>query len=160
MKTEYQRIPGVGTGLWSFRIGIRHRLYQGADHLLLVQSTGYTEEYRRVFYRDIRYVVIRKSRNYIWNSVICLVLLLLGVIVIFSFPLASSIRGALLGVWCTPLVLILLTNLLRGPTCSCYLATTVQTVLLPTPKRMNKVSRLLEFLQGKTATAPTAHPVI
>ena len=39
------------------------------DHMLIVQSTGFTEEYKRIFYRDIRYVEVRKSQRQLWIAV-------------------------------------------------------------------------------------------
>ncbi len=155
MKKPYTPLPGLGTGRGSFQVGLRHRLYQATDHLLLVQSTGYTEEYRRIFYRDIRYVVIRRNQRYLWTSALMAAILL----IIFSLRLLSApwLGLALFGV---PFALILIVNLIRGPSCSCYLATQVQTIAVPTPQRLRKVPLLLDFLKTKVPSPPgeTADP--
>ena len=33
-------------------------LWQGKDHLLSIDSSGYTEEYKRFYYRDIQAIII------------------------------------------------------------------------------------------------------
>ena len=155
MKTDYTSIPGLGTGRGSFQIGMRHRLYQAPDHLLVVQSTGYTEDYRRILYRDIRYVVIRRNQRYLWTSlVLFLVLVFLALLHLLTLPWIEA------GIFSVPFALMLIVNLVRGPSCVCYVATHVQTVELPAPQRIGKVPLLLDFLQTKVpspageATAP------
>src|SRR5436853_630040 len=74
----YRRLPGTGyrrilpgwaiVGLF-FVIGIfalmfrgrRNQLWQGEEHLLLVESDGYREYYKRFNYRDIQAVILRKT---------------------------------------------------------------------------------------------------
>ena len=157
---DYSTIPGLGTGRGSFQVGIRKRLYQGADHLLLIQSTGYTEDYRRVFYRDIRCVIVRRNRRRLWIGLILAGIFVLGLALILSIYLRASLSGVWLPVTilAVPLGLILAVNLLRGPTCDCYLTTSVQTLVLPTPQRVDKVARLLDFLQTKIPAAPAEAP--
>ena len=56
-KMEYRRLPGGG---FSFA-GMRYRLWLGGDHLLCVSGPGYTEEYRRFYYRDIQAIITRRT---------------------------------------------------------------------------------------------------
>ena len=154
MKKDYAAIPGLGTGRAGFQIGMRRRLYCGSDHLLLVQSTGYTEDYRRVFFRDIRYVVAYENRRNIWLSCAFAGLILILCLLHFLYLPWSRIA-----MFCVPFAVGLLVNLVRGTTCNCYVRTDVQTLLLPTPQREKKVPILIEFLKTKVP-APESKPAV
>src|SRR5271154_3538930 len=121
MAKVYHPIPGLGTGRGSLNLAVRSRIYQGPDHLLIVQSTGYTEEYRRIFYRDIRYVDIRKNSHMLWQAIISGTFLAFFLLLYFlQVPLVA------VGVLSTPFLIWLVVNLLSGPTCDCYVSTSVQ----------------------------------
>jgi hypothetical protein len=152
---DYNAIPGLGTGARSFRIAMRHRIYQAADHLLLIQSTGFTDDYRRLYYRDIGHVVVRRTQRQMWIGVV------LGVFAFFTLAIAiyawsQGFAPAALTVAVGAAVLIILfaINIARGPTCVCYITTQVQTVETPTPQRVAKVPRLVDFLREKTGGQP------
>jgi hypothetical protein len=153
MKKDYLPIPGLGTGRGSFRIAMRHRLYQASDHLLLIQSTGFTDDYRRLYYRDIGHVVARRTQRRMWLSLILWVMILIMLwILLYAWSQGGLVAGALFMV---PVILLFviafIINLARGPTCVCYITTQVQTIEVPTPQRLAKVSRLIDFLRTKTA---------
>lgn len=149
MARTYLPIPGVGTGRFSLQLAVRNRMYQGPDHLLVVQSTGYTEEYKRIFYRNIRYVDVRASRRHIWQGVIFgSVILVLGLL-LFVLPMVLGL------IFLAPFVIVFLVNLARGPACDCYVTTGVQTLRLPTPRRRDKVAAFIAFIREK-AEAPAA----
>src|SRR4030095_8113184 len=75
----YRRLPGMGRNLMSFS-----RLWLGRDHLLAVYSTGYSENYKRFYYRDIQALITRTtSRGKIW-------------IVVFAVPAAVLALGGIL----------------------------------------------------------------
>jgi hypothetical protein len=154
MKKDYAAIPGLGTGRAGFQVGMRSRLYCGSDHLLLVQSTGYTEDYRRVFFRDIRYVVTRENRRNIWLSCTFAGLILILCLLHFLY-----LSWFIIAMFCVPFAVGLLVNLARGITCNCYVRTDVQTLLLPTPQRKKKVPILIEFLKTKVPS-PESKPAV
>jgi hypothetical protein len=146
MAKIYQKIPGIGTGRGSFQIATRSRVYTAPDHLLVVQSTGYTEEYKRLFFRDIRYVDVRKTNGQIRSAVISAILTLLLALLYFT-----GIPVIAVAFFCAPFLIWFIINLFRGPTCECYIGTNVQTLKLPAPRRMKKVATLMEFLRAQTA---------
>jgi hypothetical protein len=152
-KKDYIPIRGLGTGRGTFRAFVRSRLYSSEDHLLIVQSTGYTEDYRRIFYRDIRYVIARKNNVYPFANLILGLLIALHLLFYYLGmpPVLAIIILVVLG-------LLLVINLVRGPTCSCYLNTEVQTVFVPTPSRRNKIPVLIEFLKTKIPAAEAEAP--
>jgi hypothetical protein len=144
MKSDYKPIPGVGTGRGSFRVALRTRIYEGPDHLLLLQSTGYTEEYKRVFYRDIRYVVCRKDKSQLYQGITS-ALLLFGALALGLVDVPWTI---VISLSFLPLLWFIV-NLLRGPTCRCYVNTDVQTLEIPVPRRIGKIPALITFLNSK-----------
>src|SRR5258706_15869107 len=105
----YVRLPGIGRGM----IGIA-RLWLGHDHLLAVHSTGYSEDYKRFYFRDIQAIITRKTElgKIVNAGLVCLS-------IVFLAP-ALATNGALqlfLGIGAAIFMLALLVNWRRGPTC-------------------------------------------
>jgi hypothetical protein len=157
MASIYSKIPGIGTGRGKFQAASRSRLFQGPDHLLIVQSTSLTEEYKRVFYRDIRYIDIRPTQGQVVQGWISGAITLLLSLLFFSGMNPLGVAAL-----CTPTTIWFVLNLVRGPTCNCFVATQVQTVVLPTPSRHKKVQPFIAFIREKVgasgATASAAAP--
>jgi len=144
MAKTYHPIPKIGTGRFGFQLAVRSRLYAGTDHLMIVQNTGYTEDYKRVAYDDIRYVTVVQTYGQIqqWMAAGAILFVIL-ISPLWGLPwLAVGIIGA-------PFFLWLMVNLILGPTCRIYLNTHVQTIQLPAPRRENKVPILLAFLKSQ-----------
>jgi hypothetical protein len=143
MKKQYKPIKGIGTGRGKLA-AIRTRLYEGPDHLLLVQSAGYTEEYKRVFYRDVRYAIARKDQGQVWQGVVsgCF---FLAACLLFLTPM-HPVGVAII---CFPFLIWFVLNLVLGPTCRIYINTDVQTIELPVPRRLGRLPKLVTFLNTK-----------
>jgi hypothetical protein len=61
--SPYRRIAGHGTGL------VAHaRLYQAPDHFLQVSSTGFSETYKRFYFRDIQAIILENKPWRLWWS--------------------------------------------------------------------------------------------
>ena len=136
---------------------IRSSLWLGNDHLLAIDSNGYSESYKRFYFQDIQAVSLRLTpRRQIWNWV-------LGVPTAiclggwgYDLLLGNNIglAGIIAGVACTLLFAIpLLLNNLFGPTCACTLRTAVQTEELPSLCRLPKTRRILNLLRPLIAQA-------
>jgi len=147
----HRRLPGRAASLASY-----HRLWLGPDHLLSVRTTGYSEEYKRFYYRDLQAIVFRKTDSWrFWN----LFLGIVSALVVFVALMSSS--GDALGGWiglAACLFVLFLINLLRGPTCACHVRTAVQAERLPTLKRLRiarkvvaQLKPLIEAAQGPLA---------
>jgi len=152
MSSIYKPIPDIGTGRWSFQLGMRNKLYTAPDHLLVVQSSGYTEEYRRVFFRDIRSIDIRPSQAQMGNAIVSgLFLLFFGLMAWVFHPTAFLILAS-------PFVLWFIINLALGPSVYCYVTTSVQALKLPAPRRRGKVARFVTFVREQAALSQAAAP--
>src|SRR5260221_9835524 len=70
----YRRLPGRGSTLTYYA-----SLYEAADHLLQAASNGYTETYKRFYFRDIQAIIIRKTNwSVFWSLIWFLPALLLA----------------------------------------------------------------------------------
>ncbi len=143
---EYQRLPGRGARA-GLAIYSRTSLWLGSDHLLAANWQGYSEEYKRFYYRDIQAVTLRRTYR---ASVISLVLLLviIGISVLAAFVERES-PGAWIG-FSFPIgffVLLLIANVVRGPSCRAQLRTAVHTEDLPSLNRVRVARKVLARLQ-------------
>jgi hypothetical protein len=142
MVKEYSRLPGaIHTG-----IAIRSRIWVGKDHLLAVYSSGYSENYKRFYFRDIQAVILRKTRtartiNEVLTPLVCVVLALA-----LSLSIAGGFTDGFAIFWwiiVAVLMAFLVANILMGPTCVCHLKTAVQTEELPSLRRLRRARKVL-----------------
>lgn len=158
----YQRLPGTGYRrlvpgyiqvLLFFAIGIfvlllrgrRVQLWTGDNQLLLVESDGRKEYYKRFQYLDIQSLSIRKTlEGRIINSILGagFGLLVLGMIVNPD----SDVRILLAVIAALPACLLLI-NSLAGPTCVCELRTAVTKVDLPSLQRVSTARKAFARLR-------------
>lgn len=154
----YAKLPGRGrrgSAIFSYA---RSRLWLGDDHLLAVDFTVASEEYRRFYFRDIEAVIIRRtSGRQVWNWILCLLLLLsAGPFVALWWSegeggfLVASIILALF--W---LVFIVI-NSARGATCQTHLRTAVQQEQLPSLGRLPVARKVLARVQPLIVAAQGA----
>jgi hypothetical protein len=155
---EYQRLTRTrNRHLFSFAISSRTSLWLGGDHLLCIDTNGYTETYKRFYFRDIQAFTLTSSkRRLIWNLVLGFLTVpcLAGLVTtLLSTPGADA--GAIVG-WSVPTFVFgvpLLINNLLGPACVCYLRTAVQVEELASLSRWRKARNVLARLRPLIAAA-------
>ena len=146
----YQRLPGTGNSAFEYV-----NLYQASDHLLQVSASGFTESYRRFYFRDIQSMVVRKSTHgKVWNAVWASIFGLLAAIAFGSGGAAGAVCGAVAGIF----LLALAFNIARGPTCVCQVRTAVQTRTLPSLNRLRRASKVIARLKPIIEAAQDALP--
>src|SRR5436190_23768850 len=130
-------IPGLAMVLLFFVIGIfvllfrgrRVQIWQGDEHLLVVEWDGYREYYKRFDYRDVQAFVVRKTNGaVILNAILGSVTAVIAVLVLATSEVGMRI---FLIVLAAVFGLIFAGNALAGPTCRCWIRTAVQTDELP-----------------------------
>lgn len=129
----YRRLPGLSRGYGAYL-----QLWEGEDHLLVVETTGYTEDYKRFYYRDIQALILQRNRfRAFGNLLLGLACALASVPVIVFQPglWALAIPGFLL--------VSLLINTLLGPTCTVRLITSVNDQRLSSIGRDRTFRKLL-----------------
>lgn len=153
----YQRLTRVrNRAFFSFATRARTSLWLGTDHLLCVDSTGFTENYKRFYFRDIQAITVQATqRRSVWNwilgllTALCLVLGDLGSLFRGEPTPQVYVFGILFFVFVIPLVL----NNIFGQTCICNLQTAVQTEELASLSRIRKTRKVLERIRPLIATA-------
>lgn len=139
----YRKLPGDFRGF--FR---RNTLWLGPDHLLLVDSTRFSETYKRFYLADIQSIVIRKTPRfklpYYWVLLIIAVLIaLLEAASRFShglgWPAIAAISGMLGVAGCLYVVSMF-------QSCTCHLATRVNRVELSSLFRLRSAREFVRLL--------------
>jgi hypothetical protein len=135
-------------------------LWAGAGHLMIVGSTGYTESYARIEFRDIQAFVVTGSRRRTVMLAVFGVIALIGAALLIL--LRRSVEYTIISV---PLlaagVIGLAINLLLGPSCVVHVVTHVQTTKLPSILRRRKARKVLarlepEILATQAGVQPSA----
>jgi len=165
--TDPIRLPGSYTGSFGVVFANRNRLSLGPDYLLYVLNQRFTEEYKRLYYKNIQAIVTHTTKvgrvfNFIWGYLAANSL----VLVLLSFLLGWHISLAVIFGALTPLfALFLLINWLQGPTCRTDLQTAVQTVRLYSLNRLPlavkataMIRERVEAVQGKAEDITPAQP--
>jgi hypothetical protein len=142
----YKKFPGR----W-FSPFARRSLWEGPDHLLLVESHLMQEQYKRFYYKDLQSLVVsRNALQRLWTLIWVVLLLLTGYLALRSAPSAF-----VLGISTIPWAICLLINLVKGPCCECYLQTAVQLERLTSLTRerrackaADRIRTLAEAAQG------------
>lgn len=142
---RYTRVPGRSPLINP----MRSSLWLGEDHLLLVTHSFIAENYRRFPFDAIQAITSTcTSRGRVYNIVLGSVAALLAITTaltaLLSFPFAL-IPGLQLGV----VLLLLLINLRRGPTCRTVLRTAVQTAELGSLSRLPNMRRVMSTLVNR-----------
>ncbi len=151
---EYVRLPGRGMrrqGLISAGRAMTS-LWLGKDHLLYLENrAGYTESYKRFYYRDIQAFILGKTQSgLIWNLVLGLLFLLCALPAVMVH---DTVGKAFLIFLAFVFGIILLIHWLYGPTCVCYIKTAVQTEELPSLSRLPRALKVIERLRSRIAEA-------
>jgi len=137
-------------------VGSYQSLWLAPDHLLVVGSTGYNEEYRRIQFRDIQGIfTIGSERRLYWSLPWAVLALFSGLFVLNTVYHRQNpyVSGALL----TIAAIVLLWNQLLGPGCKVFVVTGVQTLRLPSIVRRRKAQKVLARLQPLIAMEQAFH---
>ncbi|UCF91357.1 MAG: hypothetical protein JSW39_24290 [Desulfobacterales bacterium] len=145
----YQRLPGKKKG---FLVG-SYTLWQARDHLLHIYSRFGVEDYKRFYWADIQALITRKTlAGKIQNIIMGGFCGFFALLTLLCNHWGAVCFGVLSG---TVLVLILV-NALRGPTCETHILTAIQTEKLPSLHRlktaqkvMDRLRPLIEQVQGR-----------
>ena len=133
-------------------------LWLGRDHLLKIESSYFTEEYKRFYFRDIQSVTIRRTRRReFWNLVLGLIAIPIVGLMLTRFlnPLAADTWLWL--VWVSALVVVAAVHNLLGPTCSVHIRTAVQIEEVPSLSRMPQTQKVLTRIRPLIDAAQGGH---
>lgn len=130
---------------------MRCSLWLGDDHLLSVKSTGYTEDYVRIYLKDLKGIVSQRTKTWmLLNILLGIVVGLCGIGILNTNDIFSPGTIAL-GIFCLPFLVGLVLNMVKGPTCKTNLLTPLGLVDIPALQRTRKVTRLIQELRPLVA---------
>ncbi|MGO8839290.1 MAG: hypothetical protein ACLQAH_09550 [Limisphaerales bacterium] len=149
---EYQRLTRTRSrSAFAVAFVSRTSLWLGKDHLLCVDSSGYTETYKRFYFRDIQVItLVTTKRRTVWNGVLVvpIVICLAGLAnSLFSLPREAGAAIVTWAIFSAVFIAPLLLNNLMGPTCTGYLRTAVQIEELPSLNRLRRARKVLERIR-------------
>lgn len=143
---RYRKLPGQGSSLVGYTT-----LHQGLDHLLQVNATGYSESYKRFYFRDIQaFLVVRTgywTLAHVLTGVVGFGSLSLSLIFLVTGNPDWQVGGYIMGSVALALAVALGFSLLAGPACRCAIRTAVQTERLPSLSRLRRARRVIERLR-------------
>jgi hypothetical protein len=117
-------------------------IYQGSDHLLLLEQLLYIQYSSKLFYSDIRGVVVNKTEHFdIGIAVLSLIFLIPGIRYLFSY-------GGISGTLSIVFLIMLLMHVALGYTCKICIITRVQ------EKKIGGVLRWRQWKKIKKALVP------
>ncbi|MDB6170843.1 MAG: hypothetical protein JWL59_154 [Chthoniobacteraceae bacterium] len=158
----YTKLTAIGLGSLGFA-----RLWSGPDHLLEVTAYGFSERYRRFYWREIEAVLVRRTAvRLIWNLIGgAFAAISLGGLAVSLHYSARSTSGpeevllgisiGLCGLIAAVSLIVLLVNTLLGPRCVCLLRLPVGVERLAAPTRMRVAIRMLEKIAPRIELAQT-----
>ena len=152
--TQYRRLPGRGIrreGVSALFVRIWGTLWLAEDHILSVDSRLFSEDYKRFYFRDIQAIAFAKTRRgMVWNIIVS-VLMFLFLLPAFRVedPIGITLWLIVSGIF----GLLLVINILRGPTCTCYLLTAVHKEILPSLDRIKKAEKVTQLLRSSIEKA-------
>ena len=146
-KKRYKRLPGKGPHRGGF-IAVslsRCSLYLSDDHILAVDSNGFSEDYKRFYFSDIEGIITRRTRRGdSWS-------IALGLLIACSLTgalfLESESFRILFWILSGTFLVFLVGNIFRGPTCICHIMTAVQEEQLPSLNRLRVARKVIGTLR-------------
>jgi hypothetical protein len=125
-------------------VGTRSTLWKGKDHLLSITYTYGTERYKRFYYKDIQAFVTRKTVSGKIQNIA------MGAMAVFFGVLAYGIDAPeglwIFGILSALMALLLLVNVILGPTCECRIQTAVQKEKLKSLHRWKTAVKALKMI--------------
>jgi hypothetical protein len=149
--TNYLRLTRNSRGL-----GTYSSLWTASDHLLLVTATGVSESYQRFYFRDIQYFATCKSRRFMVYNIVSAALLLISAAGTGVAYWSTNFIPPPLPVLAVVALVVLVLNLILGPTCNVTVTTGVQTVRLAPLSRHRRTRKAMERLLKRIETAQFA----
>ncbi len=156
-QTQYQRLTrSRARAQFAVVYRTRSALWLGGDHLLLVETNGFTENYKRFYFRDIQTITMHETgRGRVWNFILGGVLLLCTFVMFFTLASAAPGRwdgGEIAGEITLATVMVIfagffVAGLLAGPTCKTRLQTAVQVEELGSLQRVRQTRKVMDRIR-------------
>jgi hypothetical protein len=139
----YRKLPGDYRGF--FR---SHSLWLGADHVLQVDSSRFSETYRRFYLTDIQAIIVRKAPRFVfpyyWVLLLAAAIIALIVVAAGSRHYSPWTGGIILTVLIGAAVYLYIASVLQS--CTCHLITRVSNVELRSLFRLRAARKFVAMI--------------
>ncbi len=123
------------------------RIWIGPDHLLMVESTGVSERYKRFFFKDIQAIRILKTKTWLFRLIFVSILFLLtGALGAWAWRGNSQEIVVFPALICLVFLYYLIRLLIKGPSCECWIYSSVQKEKIKSVTSVKSGKKLLELL--------------
>lgn len=145
---SYEKLPGAGFCKGSFiKFGGLSKTYLGKDHLLVVDTHSYVREiYKRIPYRDIEAIAVVRTLNFGRRLTSIIFLLVLAVFAILSGNIVIRFLAQAFSIL---LGILLLYDLVKGPTARTMIRTRVQEAELGSCNRWRAAMKTIALLEPR-----------
>lgn len=146
---EYTRLRGQSRTAFAVSGIARCSLWAGKDHMLYVANEGYTEEYRRFYYKDIQAILVRRTvAGPVGTAILSIFTACMLLWLLYGLSEGWHWGGLLaLGIVTLFFLIPLLVNILKGPTCATYIRTAVQTEQVHSLSRLRAAMKVVRWLR-------------
>ncbi len=130
-------------------------LWFGDDHLLLVESTGISENYKRFYFKDIQAVNILKTRSNSIKTILLGILLGLSIFLTLLTFEAGNLSSPMFIFWAASSLIFLFMFIWffrKGTSCRCFMYSSVQKEKLTPVNTLKKATKFLDTIVPKIET--------
>ena len=145
MTIDYKKFSGKKRNF----IGI-DRIWIGPDHLLMVESTGISEKYKRFFFKDIQAIRLLKTKTTLYSLIfVSSLFLLTAALGVWSWNGTSQELVIFPALICLVLLYYLIRLFIQGPSCECWIYSSVQKEKIKPVTKVKTGKKLLGLLVPK-----------
>jgi hypothetical protein len=146
MSEIYTKAPGRGRAFMSYRT-----LWFGEHEMLQVSSAPGREDYEHLYYRDIQALHVKPRRRWRWLLIVCaIVIAAMAAVAGIAFKKGNLPEYAVIAAFVVlPFVVVLVKELIQGPSCECFAVTAVQRYQLHAWDRVRLAKRGVAMLRER-----------
>ncbi len=129
------------------------QLWIGTDHLLLVESTGISERYKRFYFKDIQAINLLKTKKTYYKIVVLTLLFLLSAAgCAFFWNIGVDPASIFCAVICPVVLFYLVRLLIKGASCDCWMYSSVQKEKLTPINTIKTAGKFLSLIVPQIET--------
>ncbi len=123
------------------------RIWIGPDHLLIVESTGISERYKRFFFKDIQAIRLIQTKNTIARFIfIAALFLVVGFLGVWAWHSSAQELAFFPAIAFLALLYYLIRMFIKGPYCECWIYSSVQKEKIKPVTTLKTGKKLLDLL--------------
>ncbi len=133
--------------------GMRGSIWQGPDHLLVVEGSGFItpfrEQYKRIDYKNVQALTLVPTAKWIWITVLLAIPMgLFFCAAGYGLYTSNEVATVICGTFALVLLAWMIVHLSLGRTCRCAVQTAVQILRLKPLKREKASIKVLQALES------------